>query len=281
MNKPDAQANDRPEKNEPETMSENSFWRDFLVSLAFLSRLPVSTLPVSTAYGFSLASASRAFGLTGIFIGSITGAVFWLVNSAGPGAVVAILCALAINTLLTGGLHEDGLADVADGFGGGWTQERKLEIMRDSNIGTFGVLALIFTVGLRATTYVAILGSQSGLLETIALFAGVACLSRGAMALMMYQLPMARKDGRAVQAGSPSHDGLRQGLFVSAIGGGGLLAVTAGGLASIAAFAGVISAYLIVSRLARRQIGGYTGDVLGTLQQIAEILALVAITAII
>ena len=280
MNKPDKQAIDQADTGEPHLTGKTSFLEDFLASLEFLSRLPVKVTKRPP-----LAIASRAFGAVGLVLGALTGLLFWLAISAGLSTGLAVVIALAAHILLTGGLHEDGLADVADGFGGGWTVARKLEIMRDSAVGTYGVLALIFAVGLRVTAYNFILESQSGaatgLLASVGLFAGVACISRAAMAFMMYQLPLARGDGRAAQAGSPSHDNLRQGLFISAVAGGAVLMLFGGITVALAAFAGAALAYLIVSRATRRQIGGYTGDVLGSLQQITEILALIAIGIII
>jgi len=269
-----AQAIDRPEAPETKAQGKTSFWQDFLASLAFLSRLPVNSPP-----DVSLAEASRAFGVVGLFLGALTGLAFWLASAIGFGTVVAILVALAINALLTGALHEDGLGDVADGFGGGWSKARKLEIMRDSTIGAYGVLALIFSVALRVAAYTLILSVEPGLFATIAFFAAISCLSRAIIPVMMYQMPLARSDGRAAQAGKPSHDNLRQGLFIAVIAGAVFLMLAVGITGVIAGFAGVLVAYLIIAQVARRQIGGYTGDVLGALQQTAEIFSLLAILA--
>ncbi len=271
-----AQAIDHPDASEKTAQGKTSFWQDFLTSLAFLSRLPVNSPPE-----VSLASASRAFGVVGLFLGALTGLAFWLASAAGFGVIVAVLVALAINVLLTGALHEDGLGDVADGFGGGWTKARKLEIMRDSNIGAYGVLALVFVVALRVATYVSVLAVEPGLFATIGFFAAIACLSRAIIPVMMYQIPLARSDGRAAQAGKPPHDNLRQGLFIAVITGAVFLMLAVGITGVIASFAGVLAAYLIIAQIARRQIGGYTGDVLGALQQVAEIFALLAILAVI
>jgi len=276
MNKPTEQVNDQPDALKKPVIGETSFYQDIQTALAFLSRLPVKS-----ADDFSLASASRAFGVAGLILGSMVGLVFWLATLTGLTVVPAVMVALAAGTLITGGLHEDGLADVADGFGGGWTKQRKLEIMRDSSIGTYGVLALIFSVALRIAGYSAIIEAGDNLFLAIGLFAAVAGISRAAMAVMMYQLPLARDDGRAAQAGRPSHDNLRQGLFISVIASGLVLMVVLEPVAMLVSIAGVIVAYLIVKHTARLQIGGYTGDVLGALQQIAEIFAVLAILAVI
>ena len=256
--------------------ADTSLSKDVRVALCFLSRLPVKP-PQGP---FNLAHASRAFGLAGLILGAISGLAFVMASLIGLGTTAAVIIALAIGTLATGGLHEDGLADVADGFGGGWDRSRKLEIMRDSQIGTYGVLALIFSVGFRIVAYAGLLGTDRGALEAVAIFAAIGCLSRAPMAMMMYQMPVARKDGRAVEAGSPSHDNLRTGLFVSAIAGGVILFFPAGVSGVAMTVAGMAFAYLVVARTAEKNIGGYTGDVLGTLQQITEIFCLIALLAI-
>ena len=273
MNNPDTQGNDHAKTDEPTNENGSSFAHDVMTGLAFLSRLPIRL----SNPRFSLARSSRAFGIVGLILGALSGAIFWLAHSVGLGTLPAVIVALALSALISGGLHEDGFADVADGFGGGWSKERKLEIMRDSQIGTYGVLALIFSVGFRITAYSSIIASQNSFITSVAMFAAIGCLSRSTMALMMYQLPLARKDGRAVDAGTPSHDNLRNGLFISAITGLLCLLVVVKTSAVIASFAGVAIAYLVVRKLAKSHIGGYTGDVLGALQQTTEIFILLAL----
>jgi len=278
MNIPGTQGNDRAKSNDPGDGENSTFGQDVLTSLAFLSRLPIR---LSTSH-YSLAGASRAFGGAGLILGAIVGAVFWIASAAGLDPVIAVIVALAAGALVTGGLHEDGLADVADGFGGGWSVERKLAIMRDSQIGAYGVLALIFSVGFRIAAYAAIFatgpsGLELSLIASIGLFGGIGCLSRAPLALMMYQLPLARKDGRAAEAGSPTHDNMRYGLFVSAALGFICLMFALKTVAVIAVFTFVAMAYLLMARLAKSQIGGYSGDVLGALQQTGEIFGLLAV----
>lgn len=272
MNNSDKQENDEPH----EQKINNSFVADMLTGLAFFSLLPV--LPAKAQHQtHSLARSSRAFGVVGLVLGTLTGLVFWFLGSLGLSTLPAVIVALAFGTIVTGGLHEDGLADVADGFGGGWTAEKKLEIMRDSQIGTYGMLALIFSMLLRVACYAEILGHASGLITIVGLFAGIGCLSRGIIPLMMYQLPMARKSGRAVEAGVPSHDNLRRGLFITAACGGIFLTVSTGITTAIAVMIGAVLSYMLVEKLARKNIGGYTGDVLGTLQQVTELTSLLLI----
>src|ERR1700760_415860 len=125
-------------------------WRDeFLAAFTFLTRLPLGSAHTDVPPP-SLADASGAFPLVGLVIGAIGGIAYAIASALALPALAAALIAIAATALITGALHEDGLADTADGFGGGATREMKLEIMRDSRIGTFGVLALIFSIGLRA-----------------------------------------------------------------------------------------------------------------------------------
>jgi cobalamin 5'-phosphate synthase/cobalamin synthase len=166
-------------------------------SLGFLTRLPIdrhTPLPPP-----ALAGAMRAFPVAGLVVGLIVGATLVLAAWLGAPASVAALIAVGAGLGLTGALHEDGLADVADGFGGGATRERKLEIMRDSRIGTYGVLALILAVALKAVVLAA-LAAQSVWLA-FAVIVAAAAVSRVAPAGMMHLLTPARDDGLSADAG--------------------------------------------------------------------------------
>jgi len=117
--------------------------RLFLIAAQFLTRLPVPQGVYASEE--TLGKASRFFPLIGVVVGGGAALVFWLLNHLLP-ASASVLCAIIFAAFITNGFHEDGLADTFDGFGGGWTKERTLEIMRDSQIGTYGALALIFLV---------------------------------------------------------------------------------------------------------------------------------------
>ena len=97
-----------------------------------------------------LADTVRAWPVVGIAIGALYGGTLWLAANAGLHPLAASFLGLAVAALATGALHEDGLADLLDGFGGGDTKAKKLRIMRDSNIGTFGVMGLVVVVGFKA-----------------------------------------------------------------------------------------------------------------------------------
>jgi adenosylcobinamide-GDP ribazoletransferase len=233
---------------------------DCKVALAFLTRLPL--VPEPTAHGTSLGASVVTFPVVGAVIGLLGGLgyalVFWLGLPPLPAAAVA----LATTILLTGALHEDGLADLADGFGGGRTLEDKLRIMRDSRIGSYGALALFLGLLVRASALAA-LGAPWAV--TAALVAAGA-VSRAALAPVMTILPAARADGVAAGAGRPHPVRAAAAVLV-----GLLMTVVLLGEAAAAALLAGAGAALAVAWLARRQIGGHTGDVLGAVQQLTEI----------
>ncbi|MEH6402139.1 MAG: adenosylcobinamide-GDP ribazoletransferase [Sneathiella sp.] len=241
--------------------------RDLLVALVFLTRLPVRlNFHFSMA---SLKSASRCFPLVGLVVGGVAGGVFLGASLMGLSPLLSAFLSLAAQILLTGALHEDALGDVADGFGGGATRSKKMEIMRDSRVGTYAVVALILLVGIKAS-------ALSSFNNPYAVFSVILCAavtSRGMMVLGMYFLPSARTDGLGASAGKPSLMSCVWAFLFSAVITVSLLNPFIGSIALLAAIAGA----LIISLIAYRQIGGQTGDVLGSVQQISEIFILIAL----
>ncbi|TNF58733.1 MAG: adenosylcobinamide-GDP ribazoletransferase, partial [Rhodobacteraceae bacterium] len=179
--------------------------------------------------------------------------------------------ALGTQALLTGAMHEDGLADMADGFWGGRSPQRRLEIMADSRIGTYGVLALVFSVGLRWVALAAVLPVLGPLV-----LIGLAALSRAGLPSVMTALPHARPGGLSAGVGRPP--ALTAGLAI--LVGLGLAGVTCGA-ATWALFPAMALAAFGIAALARARIGGQTGDVLGATQQISEIAGLLVLAALI
>ena len=236
-------------------------------AFSFLTRLPVSI----ATFTVTLAQASWAFPLVGIVVGLIGGIAYLIAASLNLPPLAAALIAVAATILVTGGLHEDGLADTADGFGGGRDRAHKLEIMRDSRIGTYGVLALIVGVGLRVTALAQIGGGWHALGALIAAQA----LARGIVPAAMHYLPPARDDGLGANAGRPE-----QNIFLIAAAIGLVIALFGIGLrpALIAAVAAA-SVAAVIGWLAQRQIGGQTGDVLGAIEQGGEIAILLTAAA--
>lgn len=235
---------------------------DVPLALSLLSRLPV---PVC-AYDRS-AEAAWAYPLVGVVLGTLAAFGGLFTGWVGLPAPLAALSALSLLIVLSGAMHEDGLADTADGLWGGWTREKRLEIMKDSHIGSYGVLALILSLGARWCA-LWLLFETSQTTAAVALIVA-ATLSRGVMPALMAALPHARDSGLSRRVGrvAPMSAALA-GLLAAAVavvmlGGAGVTAVLCAGLAALGTGA-----------IARAKIGGQTGDILGASQQIAEIAVL-------
>ena len=237
---------------------------DMLVALAFFSRMPV---PQSRTASFDMTKAAAGWPLAGLLLALPPAIVFLIARAADFPAIIAAALALALFVALTGGMHEDGLADTFDGVGGGSTPAEKLAIMDDSRLGTYGALALFFTLAVKLTA-LSILGLFPGY-GALALIAA-AVVSR-ALALWHWQATLpARPGGMARAAGRPDWPALVTGL---AIGGVAALALIIGfglpaliGLLLAAVGVGLFSPFIA------RQLGGHTGDTIGAAQQIAEAL---------
>ena len=246
-------------------------WRDeFFAALTFLTRLPLGRAPAEAPL-LSLADTSWAFPVVGVAIGAIGGIAYVIASALALPALAAALIAVTATALVTGALHEDGLADTVDGFGGGASREAKLEIMRDSRIGTFGVLALIVSIGLRVVA-IADIGTRWHVF--LALIAAHA-LARGVLPAAMHRLDPARIDGLGAGAGRPDQNQMLIALAIALV-----IAVVAIGLrAGLSASVAAVLVALAIAALALRQIGGQTGDVLGAIEQGAEAAALLAAAA--
>jgi adenosylcobinamide-GDP ribazoletransferase len=245
--------------------SEARRWRTALaVATRFLTRLPVA------APNIPLADAAVAFPIVGFGIGLAGGAVFWLALAVGLPPLGAGLIALAATVILTGALHEDGLADTADGLGGRTPQD-SIRIMRDSGIGAYGVLAVVFSVGLRASALAAL---TEPLVAPAALIAAATC-SRAAMPAIMRNFRTASDSGVGKSAGTPRTLDMWVGFGLAAL----VALVLLGPPAALVALAAAAVAAAVIATLARRRLGGYTGDVLGAVQQACEIAVLLAVVA--
>jgi adenosylcobinamide-GDP ribazoletransferase len=238
---------------------------DTITALAFFSRLPVPP----PAGAFDLRESAAAWPLAGFLIALLPAALFWLLESAQFPSLASALLALALMTALTGAVHEDGLADTADGFGGGRDRETKLAIMRDSRIGTYGVLALLFCIGLKTA---ALAGIGPFPLHGAVALVGAAIVSRAAALWHWNTTLPARRDGLAWAAGRPDWTALGIGLAVGVLAAVPLLILFQ--LAAIIALLAAAAAVGLLSSLCRKQIGGHTGDTIGAAQQVAETMLL-------
>lgn len=244
-------------------------WHSLLLAVAFLTRLPV---PPDPDYSDAKqARATRYFPLVGLFIGAVAGTVYlavvWLTGSA----AVAVLLSMFASLLLTGGLHEDGLADCADGLLGGRSRDDALRIMKDSRLGSYGVLALVMALLLKAAALIE-LANVGRLVPVLVLAQG---LSRWVAVSFLIDLGYAREEGKAQSFSQPMP--LRD-FWLAGLALVPLLLVFP--MTSVVLIVGV----LLIVRWALaawfcRRLGGYTGDLLGASQQICEITVYLAFLA--
>lgn len=227
---------------------------------AFLTRLPGGAHPEDQ---HRLGSGVPWFPIVGAVVGALVGVIYMGALELTHPATAALL-AVAAGALITGAFHEDGLADLADSLGG-YTPERRLEIMRDSRVGTFGALALVIATGLKVSSLSTFSGPD-GLLALVMAHA----VARALVVAVLLTAPAARSDGLGAD--------YTQGVDRRAAWAGAVLAAAAvaeGGPAGATALAVAIVGGIGVVLLARRAVGGTTGDVLGAVEQVAEIAILI------
>ncbi|MCG3863087.1 MULTISPECIES: adenosylcobinamide-GDP ribazoletransferase [unclassified Photobacterium] len=249
------------------SLTENGYryqWQLFLVALAFFTRIPI---PINTPFSTErLNHANRYFGVIGLIVGVICSLIYLIFILLFP-PTIAIGIAMISGILITGAFHEDGLADVFDGFGGGWTIESKLNIMKDSRLGTYGASALVMALGLKWVTLVSL--ANISLYFPVYAFIVIHCISRVAAASLIFSYPYVRAD----QDSKVKPLANQQSLFDI-----GILLTTAVLILTILPLSLVLGC-LVTTTLVRQscgywfnqQLGGYTGDCLGATQQLAEI----------
>jgi adenosylcobinamide-GDP ribazoletransferase len=235
------------------------------LALMLLTRLPVGRLRDPAP---PLSAARWAFPLVGLLVGLVGWAVQAGALASGLGAAPGALLAIGAMAIVTGGLHLDGLADLADGLGGGRDRAHALDIMRDSRIGSYGTIALILAMGLSAG---AVAGFDGGAPLPVFLLAGVA--SRLAMTATLQWLPAARADGLGKSAAGTGSGALVPGVLLCL----GLVLVI--GPAGMTALAVSIAVAGLVAWRAWLRLGGQTGDVLGAVQAAVETSCLLALSA--
>ncbi len=234
-------------------------------AVAFLTRIPTGSVPSQTN---DLAKAVPWFPVVGSAVGGLIGVVYWAASSALP-ALTAAALAVAAGLLLTGALHEDGLADLFDGLGAGGDRARSLEAMNDSRLGTYGVAALVMGLMLRVSL---VAGLEIG--EAVPALIGVHAMSRGVAVSAM----------GLKSAGQGLGDSFLSVVTRNQIGSGvvaalGISFLAWRGVAALIGPAAFVAGWLIVGA-AHRRLGGITGDVLGASQQVAELAALSILVAL-
>ncbi len=242
---------------------------DLRVALAFYTRIPVPG--PRTVEGGALARAAWCTPLAGALIGALAGLAYWIAWRLNLSPFVCATLAVGAALLITGCLHEDGLADMADGFGGGATRERVLAIMHDGRIGAFGTCALAIALLVRIGVLADL--PNPGLAGWA--LVGAPAAARAGLPLVMRLVPPARPDGLAAEAGAPSGERAGVALLIGIV----LLVVALGVRNALIASVLMLVAGAILAGLARRRIGGQTGDVLGAIAQVCECLVLLVAAA--
>jgi adenosylcobinamide-GDP ribazoletransferase len=246
-------------------------------ALVFLTRLPPALIGADATLRPDFTIAARVFPIAGAIVGAAGGAVLiaaWLVGI--PAWLSAVL-AVTATIVLTGALHEDGLADAADSFGG-TTREQKFAILDDSRIGTYGALALAVSVLVRVAA-LATIAARSPLAAALALVAGEAA-SRAALVRLWHDLPAARANSLASDTGAPEYMAMLTALVTAGV------IVLATALPAVGWRATALAAVLAMGaaygaiRLTASVLGGRTGDTLGACQQLTLAAFLVGASAL-
>lgn len=236
--------------------------RDIAYAASLLTRIPLSI--DHDRAGQRAQQACWAYPVVGAALGAIVGLLGYFLISIGVlHSISAVFCLIAL-VMLTGAMHEDGIADCADGFWGAMSVKKRLEIMKDSRIGAYGTIAIVLTLLARWSGILPFSG-----LNLILGLAVVGAISRASMLLIMHQLPYARNDGLAASVGHPETTTIVIGVSIAFA-----LAVVCFGFAGVGVFTIGMLPTLAIAWLAMNKIGGQTGDVLGATQQVSEIVSL-------
>lgn len=256
----------------------NPIFKDLLSSVQFLSRLPI---PVALADESEpdFTRSSRLFPIAGLIITIPALVAMIVLGIFGVPAMVIAAIVIAIQVIVTGALHEDGLADCADGFGGGQTPEEKLEIMKDSRIGAFGVAALIMALLLRFALLSALISTS--LMAGLLAYGAAQIVSRAVQVYFWQNLPSAKPEGLSSAYGEPDEGSVRWALGTGVIAALALTLFTFNVTSIFIAFILVLIAFLAFHMLCQKQINGQTGDTLGAIQILAEIAFLIGLTTFI
>ncbi len=229
----------------------------FRHAVAFLTRLPGGAHPSDQE---AIARSVPYFPVVGLLVGGLGAGTFWAGSEVFTPAIGAALSLIG-TALVTGGLHEDGLADSMDALAGGWDREQRMEIFHDSRHGTFGVLSLVLISLLKFSALLTLSGSTAALVIVAS-----HVMARSAAVVVMAILPSARAEGLGADYGKT----LPFVPTMVAAGLGLIGAIVAFGVLAPAVVASVVAAGVVVSAWAVRKIGGATGDILGAVEQVSE-----------
>jgi adenosylcobinamide-GDP ribazoletransferase len=243
-------------------------WRRLVAATRFLTRIPTPSTPFEDD---GISRSARYFPIVGQIVGVLCAAVWLGSGSLWPGLPAAALAVVA-GVLATGALHEDGLADTADGLGGGRDREHRLAIMKDSRIGSYGALALILAIVLRVVL-LAGMAPWTGALALVVAHGG----ARAVAVIVMAAVPYGGDRSAAKIQPAPGEVTWREAAVAAACGAWPLFAL--GWERAVLAVGLAATAVTGMALTARRLIGGVTGDILGGVEQLAEIMLLMGAAA--
>ena len=248
-----------------------------ILALGFLTRISLPGKTFAANPDAKLAESADVFPIVGLVVALPAAFVFFIASLIWPPAISAALALITL-TIVTGALHEDGLADCADAFFGARDVTRRLEIMKDSRIGAFGGLALVFVfaLGLACLTQIA---EANGTYAVIAALFVAAFASRAGIVWHWHVLPPARADGLAASQGKPEWSAVVRVALYAVIMALPLVFAMFGFSALITTIGFSFIATLSIMILARAKIGGHTGDTLGLSQKITELSVLLALAS--
>jgi adenosylcobinamide-GDP ribazoletransferase len=268
-----ASATSRPEDHAQDETTRvlTGWWHDFRIAVGFLTILPIGPAADLDDHRAGLRFGARAFPLAGLVVGLFGALIYAIANMLRLPPEAAAFIAIGAMIVFTGAIHEDGLADMADGAMARKTLPERLAVMRDSRIGTFGTLALIIVVGIKTGTISAI-----GWADQVApMLIGCAAASRAVLPALMRFMPPARSDGLAFAAGRPEENQ----VILAGLLGAALALLFLGPVAGLVSIIAGICAASVVGWIARKRLGGVTGDVLGAAQQATETTMMLAVVA--
>jgi adenosylcobinamide-GDP ribazoletransferase len=253
-------------------------------SMAFCTRLPFARLGAQatktlgdqrlgdkTLGDKTLGKAAWAFPIAGLVVGLVGAVAYVLAHRLGVPAWPAAALSVAATLIITGALHEDGLADTMDGFGGGSTRVDKLDIMRDSRTGAYGVCAVVLSLLIR----VGVLASFADAHGVVWALLACHCAARATMPALMWLLPPARSEGLSYDAGTPAGESVAAAAAIALV----VLVFCLHPVRGIIAALFLVATLAFFAWLSMRQIDGQTGDVLGALEQVSEIAVLLVAVA--
>ena len=266
-------ASSRPEDHAEDETTRilTGWWHDFRIAVGFLTILPLAPSANLDDHRTGLRFGARAFPLAGLVVGLFGALIYAIANMLRLPPEAAAFIAIGAMTVFTGALHEDGLADMADGAMARQAMSERLAVMRDSRIGTFGTLALIIVVGIKTGTITAI-----GWPDQVApMLIGCAAASRAVLPAMLRFMQPARGDGLAFRVGRPEENQ----VILSALLGAAFALLFLGPFAGLVAIIAGTCAAALVGWIANKRLGGVTGDVLGAAQQATETTMMLAVVA--